>query len=94
MAGSAKTDFFELPDLARDGRFLVCQRPLHKRHGGLWEFPGGTCEDGESDADAIRREAERVIPDIEAGRFPFDDSLVDWRPEPGWPIPRLSSSEQ
>lgn len=44
--------------------------------------------------DAIRREAERVIPDIEAGRFPFDGSLVDWRPEPEWPIPRLFSSEE
>ena len=20
----------------RDGRYLICQRPLHKRHGGLW----------------------------------------------------------
>lgn len=38
-------------------------------------------------ADAIRREGERVIPDIEAGRFPFDDSLIDWRPDPSWTIP-------
>lgn len=39
-----------------DGRFLVCRRPAHKRHGGLWEFPGGKCEPGETDADAVRRE--------------------------------------
>lgn len=45
-------------------------------------------------ADAIRREAASVIPDIEVGRFPFDDSLVDWRPEPSWPIPRLLSSDE
>jgi predicted SprT family Zn-dependent metalloprotease len=25
----------------RDPRLLVCRRPLDKRHGGLWEFPGG-----------------------------------------------------
>ncbi|MCB2065220.1 MAG: NUDIX domain-containing protein, partial [Erythrobacter sp.] len=24
-----------------DGRLLLQQRPAHKHHGGLWEFPGG-----------------------------------------------------
>ena len=47
--------------VGRDGRFLVCQRPLHKRHGGLWEFPGGKCESGESDADAARREMREEL---------------------------------
>ena len=42
--------------ISRDDKLLVCQRPLHKRHGGLWELPGGKCEPGESDSDAIRRE--------------------------------------
>ena len=37
-------------------RFLVCQRCPHKRHGGLYEFPGGKCEPGESDADTAGRE--------------------------------------
>ena len=47
--------------ISRGDELLVCQRPLHQRHGGLWEFPGGKCESGESDADAIRRElAEEV----------------------------------
>lgn len=40
----------------RDGLFLLCRRPLHKRHGGMWEFPGGKIEDEESDFDAARRE--------------------------------------
>ncbi|BDU73741.1 (deoxy)nucleoside triphosphate pyrophosphohydrolase [Mesoterricola silvestris] len=40
----------------RDGRFLLCRRPAHKRHGGLWEFPGGKLEPGESPQDAARRE--------------------------------------
>lgn len=35
---------------------LLGRRPPHKRHGGLWEFPGGKCEEGESDADTVRRE--------------------------------------
>ncbi len=42
--------------IRRDGRLLVCQRPTHKRHGGLWEFPGGKVEPGESDLAASRRE--------------------------------------
>src|SRR5690606_41282023 len=42
--------------IERNGRILVCQRPAHKRHGGLWEFPGGKVEEGESDFDAAARE--------------------------------------
>src|SRR5690242_21147044 len=40
----------------RYGRYLVCRRPAHKRHGGLWEFPGGKLEPGESLLDAANRE--------------------------------------
>ncbi len=42
--------------ITHEGRYLVCQRPLHKRHGGLWEFPGGKIEPGESLLDAANRE--------------------------------------
>jgi 8-oxo-dGTP diphosphatase len=27
--------------IERGGRFLLCRRPVGKRHAGLWEFPGG-----------------------------------------------------
>jgi mutator protein MutT len=36
--------------------FLICKRPIHKSHGGLWEFPGGKMNPGESIEAALRRE--------------------------------------
>ena len=42
--------------IARDGKLLLCLRPAHKRHGGLWEFPGGKMQAGETILDAVRRE--------------------------------------
>ena len=42
--------------IERDGSYLVCQRPAHKRHGSLWEFPGGKVEAGETHFEAARRE--------------------------------------
>ena len=42
--------------IQRGDQRLICQRPPHKRHGGLWEFPGGKVEPNESDESAARRE--------------------------------------
>ena len=47
--------------IERGGRFLLCQRPSHKRHGGLWEFPGGKLEPGETFHDAAHRELEEEL---------------------------------
>lgn len=47
--------------IERDGKYLVCQRPPHKRHGGLWEFPGGKLEKGENDEAAARRELREEL---------------------------------
>ena len=45
-----------------DGRrFLLCQRPMHKARGGLWEFLGGKVEAGESRAQALVRECREEI---------------------------------
>ena len=40
----------------RDGRVLLGRRPDDKRHGGLWEFPGGKIQRDETNLDAVRRE--------------------------------------
>ncbi|HMO21788.1 MAG TPA: NUDIX domain-containing protein [Candidatus Melainabacteria bacterium] len=47
--------------IERSGRFLLCRRPEHKNHGGLFEFPGGKLEVGECLADAARRELKEEL---------------------------------
>jgi mutator protein MutT len=42
--------------LRRGTAYLLGRRPEHKRHGGLWEFPGGKIHAGEDDLAAARRE--------------------------------------
>ena len=44
-----------------DGRVLICQRPEGKALAGLWEFPGGKMEAGETpEACLIRELAEEL----------------------------------
>ena len=40
----------------RDGRVLLAQRPVGKSMAGLWEFPGGKVEAGETPEAALVRE--------------------------------------
>ena len=40
----------------RDGRVLLAQRPAGKRMAGLWEFPGGKIDTGETPEAALIRE--------------------------------------
>ena len=39
-----------------DGRVLMQRRRLSRAHGGLWEFPGGKVEPGETATAALARE--------------------------------------
>ena len=40
----------------QDGRILLAKRPDHLHQGGLWEFPGGKVESGETVRAALARE--------------------------------------
>ncbi len=50
-----------------DGRVLIAQRPQGKQLAGLWEFPGGKVEAGETPEDALIRELREEL-GIEARR--------------------------
>jgi len=44
-----------------DGRVLIAQRPADKSMGGLWEFPGGKIETGETPEDTLIRELREEL---------------------------------
>ncbi|MBS0235384.1 MAG: 8-oxo-dGTP diphosphatase MutT [Proteobacteria bacterium] len=50
-----------------DGRVLIAQRPEGKSMAGLWEFPGGKVESGETPEDGLCREIKEEL-DIELCR--------------------------
>lgn len=54
-------------------RFLVTQRPLHVPHGGLWEFPGGKLEKGESPEAALIREVHEELGLEVVSAYPLGD---------------------
>ncbi len=62
--------------LIRDtqGRYLASQRPSGKQGAGMWEFPGGKLERGESEQGALVRELREEL-GIEA---------IAMQPLPGW----------
>ena len=56
--------------IVRDGKVLACRRAPHKSLAGLWEFPGGKVEPGESDEIALAREIrEELGIDVTVGEF-------------------------
>jgi A/G-specific adenine glycosylase len=55
--------------IAERGKFLITQRPAGKLLAGLWEFPGGKVEKGESFIQALQREImEELTIEIQVGK--------------------------
>ena len=44
-----------------EGRVLICQRPQGKQLAGLWEFPGGKVEPGETPEECLIRELDEEL---------------------------------
>lgn len=72
--------------LEEDGRLLISQRPAGSHLGGLWEFPGGKREAGESWAACLARELrEELGIEVEVGaeigrvRHGYPDRTVEIR---------------
>ncbi|MBN1824832.1 MAG: (deoxy)nucleoside triphosphate pyrophosphohydrolase [Candidatus Eisenbacteria bacterium] len=68
----------------RGGRILVTRRPPGAPYAGLWEFPGGKVEPGESDREALVREFReeleiepRVGEEIATGRHEYPEKTVE-----------------
>ena len=53
-----------------EGKLLIAQRPLDGLLGGLWEFPGGKQEDGETMEDCLIRELrEELAIEVDVGEL-------------------------
>lgn len=58
------------------GRALMGLRPRNKIRPGMWEYPGGKVEEGETLPDAVRREwMEEVGVSVQVGPFVGECSL-------------------
>jgi 8-oxo-dGTP diphosphatase len=66
--------------LVRGNRLFIARRGPGQRHAGLWEFPGGKVDPGETPEQALRREwVEELDVAVSVGAFLFA-SEADARP--------------
>jgi mutator protein MutT len=59
--------------IEQDGRFLVTRRQDGVHLAGMWEFPGGKIDPGETHAAALKRELlEELDTDADVGELVFE----------------------
>jgi 8-oxo-dGTP diphosphatase len=70
--------------IEHEARYLITQRRPTAVLPLMWEFPGGRVEEGETDADALKREVKhRLGVDVEPGQLisfvshPYERYVVD-----------------
>jgi 8-oxo-dGTP diphosphatase len=64
----------------REGKLLITERPAKSHLGGLWEFPGGKREAGESFEQCLRRELTEEL-GIEVQVHGLVEDLIHHYPE-------------
>ena len=47
--------------ICKEDKILICRRKAGKQQAGLWEFPGGKIEKGESHQEALKREIQEEL---------------------------------
>ncbi len=68
--------------VARGGRYLIRRRPPGSSMAGVWEFPGGKCEPGESfEAATVRECREETGMDVVPRRL---RQVITYRYPHGW----------
>ena len=84
MSTSPRTVRVVAAVVEHDGKYLITQRRATAVLPLLWEFPGGKVEEGEADADALKREVKhRLGASIEVDqmisyvRHPYEHYVVD-----------------
>lgn len=88
MQNACKSDVAQMPLLVtaaiifKEERVLLTRRPEDTAHAGLWEFPGGKIEPGESPEEALCREIrEELDAEIQvAGILEVAFYRYDWGP--------------
>jgi 8-oxo-dGTP diphosphatase len=60
-AAGAVTQVVAAAIVNAEGKLLITRRPEHVHQGGLWEFPGGKLEAGESVWEGLKRELQEEV---------------------------------
>jgi mutator protein MutT len=68
--------------IEHDGLFLIAQRAKRDEHYGVWEFPGGKVEAGETDQECLARKLfEEFVIHAEIGEYLCESTFISGEKE-------------